>query len=342
MRQAGRADVQDTALLDAAVGGDGDAYARLIAGYLPQLRVHCYRMLGSYHDAEEATQETMLRAWRSLPSYQARAPLAHWLYRIATTTCLMMIRTRSRRPVTVGEIGYLEPFPDRQLDELPADGLDPAAVVAQRESVALAFVAALQLLPATQRAVLILRDVLTLPSAEVAELLDSSVAAVNSALQRARTTLAANPAGWPAQPRPLTPTDRAVLDRFVYAWHRCDIDGLAALLHEDAVLRMPPQPHPVQGRDQIAQFFATVPAAGRLDQIRLRPTGANGQLALAAYLPDQTAALQPYGIMVFDTADARIQAITGFADPGLFAAFALPATGGLSTPVPVVASGGSA
>jgi len=337
------ADARDTALLDAAVGGDGDAYARLIAGCLPLLRVHCYRMLGSYHDAEEATQETMLRAWRSLPSYQARAPLAHWLYRIATTTCLMMIRARSRRPVTVGEIAYLEPYPDRLLDELPADGVDPATVVARRDSVALAFVAALQLLPATQRAALILRDVLAFPAAEVAELLDSSVAAVNSALQRARNTLAAaNPAGWPPQPCPLTATDRAVLDRFVHAWHRCDIQELAALLHEDAVLRMPPQPHPVHGRDQIAQFFATAPAAGRLDLIRLRPTGANGQLALAAYLPDQTGTQAPYGIMVFDTADARIQAITGFADPGLFAAFALPATGGLSTPVPVVASGGSA
>jgi RNA polymerase sigma-70 factor (ECF subfamily) len=311
-------------MLTAAVSGDDDAFARLVGPFQLAIQAHCYRMLGSYHDAQEAAQETMLRAWRSLSSYQGRAPLLHWLYRIATTTCLMTIRDRSRRPVTVDEITYLEPYPDRLLDDLPADGPDPAAEVTRRESVSLAFVTALQLLPASQRAVLILRDVLAFPAADVADQLDMSVAAVNSALQRARAALAPGTRG-PSRSRRLTDTDRVVLGRFVDAWHRRAIDELAALLHEDAVLRMPPQPLELRGRDDVAGFFATVPAGGRLDLFRLTPTRANGQPAVAAYLLDEAGTHAAYGVMVMTVGGGAIERITGFPDWRLFDAFALPA-----------------
>ncbi|HEX6325392.1 MAG TPA: RNA polymerase subunit sigma-70 [Jiangellaceae bacterium] len=311
-------------LLAAAVGGDGDAFAQLVDSHQPAIQAHCYRLLGSFHDAQEATQETMLRAWRSLPSYQGRGPLLHWLYRIATTTCLMMIRARSRRPATVNDVSHLEPYPDRLLDELPADGPDPAAEVTRRESVSLAFITALQLLPASQRAVLILRDVLAFPSAEVADILNTSVAAVNSAVQRARAAVAAGVDGLPPA-RPLTDTDRIVLGRFVDAWHRRAIDELAALLHEDVVLRMPPEPVQVRGRQDVAGFFATVPAAGRLDVMRLRPTRANGHLAVAAYLPEEAGAHLAYGVMVMTIGAGAVETITGFPDRRLFAAFDLPA-----------------
>src|SRR5262249_46666389 len=177
-------------LLTAARDGNGEAFRALVTPHLPALRVHCYRMLGSFHDAEEAAQETLLRAWRGLDTFEGRAPLRHWLYRIATTTCLKAREARGRQPVSTADLSFLEPYPDRLLDRLTAQD-DPAAEVERRESVSIAFVTALQLLPATQSAVLILRDVLGWPSAEVADLLETSVAAVNSALQRARATLRA-------------------------------------------------------------------------------------------------------------------------------------------------------
>jgi RNA polymerase sigma-70 factor (ECF subfamily) len=281
-------------------------------------------MLGSYDDAEEAVQETLLRAWRALGTYEERAPLAHWLYRITTTTCLKVIDGRRRRPVTAGEIPYLQPYPDLLLEQLSdADG-DPAAIVERRETVTLAFITSLQRLPATQRAVLILRDVLAWSGAEVAELLDTSVPAVNSALQRARATLRSDKAPTPA--RPLSRRERQVVDRFVWAWQRCDIPALAALLREDAILSMPPEQVQIRGRDDIAAFLATVPAGGRLDLIPLVPTRASGQPALAAYLPDTSGRCRGYGLMVLTVADDALARITGFPDPALFAHFGLPAT----------------
>jgi len=315
-----------TGLLDAARSGDGEAFRALVAPHLRSLHVHCYRMLGSYDDAEEAVQEALLSAWRGLDSYESRAPLLHWLYRITTTTCLKTLRTRTRRPVTVAEVTHLQPYPDRLLDQLTdADG-DPAAVVQRRESVALAFIAALQQLPATQRAVLILRDVLTWTSAEVADLLQTSVPSVNSALQRARTTLRAMDSPTAQRNGPLDARDRQVMDRFLRAWQRCDIPALAALLREDAILRMPPEAVEIHGRDRVAEFFATVPADGRLDLIPLLRTEANGHPALAAYLPDDSGRCRGYGIMVFTVADGAVATITGFPDPGLFSIFGLPAT----------------
>lgn len=197
-------------------------------------------------------------------------------------------------------------------------------MVERRESVALAFIAALQLLPATQRAVLILREVLGWPAREVADLLDTTVAAVNSALQRARGTLAAAPATHTG-PRLLTAHEQRVLDGFLRAWHACDIPALAALLRDDVTLTMPPQAIRIIGREQVAGFFATVPAGGRLDQIRLVVTRANGHPALGAYLPDDRVwECRGYGIMVLTLAGERIATITGFPDPALFPLFDLP------------------
>ena len=245
-------------MLAAARAGDGEAFRNLVGPHLRALHVHAYRMLGSLDDADEALQDTLLNAWRALGTYQGQAPLRHWLYRITTTSSLKIIRARGRRPVTAGEIGHLQPYPDRLLDQLADDG-DPARIAERRESVALAFITALQRLPARQRAALILRDVLAWSAAETAALLDISVPAANSALQRARATLAAGSPPAAAYP-PLGSRERDLVDRFTDAWRRCDIDALAALLREDVILSMPPELIRITGRAQVARFFATVPA----------------------------------------------------------------------------------
>ncbi len=317
----------DGELLAAARGGDDDAFQQLVAPHLRAIHLHCYRMLGSYHDAEDAAQETLLRAWRGLPGYQPFVPLRHWLMRIATNASLRAIERRGRTPGTALDVTYLQPYPDRLLDQLADTGADPAAIVDRRAGVALAFIAALQLLPATQRAVLILRDVLAWPAGEVANLLDTTVAGVNSALQRARATLTRQGAGHPEHGRPLAPDEERVLDAFLRAWHACDIPALAALLRDDATLTMPPQAILIAGRAAVAEFFATVPAEGRLDTIRLRVVRANGQPAVAAYLPDDRGDCRGYGIMVLTVAGDQIAAITGFPDPDLFPIFDLPAVG---------------
>jgi RNA polymerase sigma-70 factor (ECF subfamily) len=311
-------------LLTAARAGDHDAFAALVAPHRRALHVHCYRMLGSLEDADDAFQEAQLLAWRGLNTFAGRAPLRHWLYRITTTTCLKVIRSRGRIPLPASDLVYLQPYPDRLLDQLTASDIDPAAQVERRDSVALAFIIALQRLPATQRAALLLRDVLAYSPTETAQLLDTSVAAANSLLQRARATL--NASEDHRARRPLDSTDRQVAARFVEAWQRSDIPALAALLAEDAILRMPPQRAEFAGRSAVAGFFATVPADGRLDLIDLVEIRANGQPALAAYLPDERGECQGYGIMVLDVVAGAIVTITGFPDPALFAAFELPMT----------------
>jgi RNA polymerase sigma-70 factor (ECF subfamily) len=312
-------------LLAAARDGDGDAFRVLVGPYLRALHLHAYRMLGSLDDADEAVQDALLRAWRALDSYQGQAPLSHWLYRITTTSSLKVIRAKGRRPVPAGEFGYLQPYPDRLLDQLADVGADPAAIAERRESVALAFIAALQRLPARQRAALILRDVLAWNAAEVAALLEISVPAVNSALQRARATLSGmRPADGATARSRLDDHQRQLLDRFTAAWQRCDIDALAALLREDVILSMPPELTTITGRAEVVRFFATVPADGRLDTIRLVRTAANGHPALAAYLPDHSARCHGYGIMVFTTGREGIATITGFPSPDLFERFGLP------------------
>jgi RNA polymerase sigma-70 factor, ECF subfamily len=312
--------------LDAARRGDAGAFQALVAPHLRALHLHCYRMLGSYADAEDAMQESLLRAWRGLAGFEGRSPLRHWLYRITTTTCLKAIERRGRAPAAGPDVAWLQPYPDTLLDQLTDQDADPAVIVDRRESVALAFITALQILPGTQRAVLILRDVLDWPAQQVADLLDTTAAAVNSALQRARATLARTDVSL-TQSRPLDERQRRVLDAFVRAWHARDLDALAALLHDDATLTMPPQSVRIAGRDEVVQFFATVPAGGRLDLIRLVVTAANGQPALAAYLPEgDREECRGYGIMVFTIAEGKITEIVGFPDPHLFPAFDLPLT----------------
>jgi RNA polymerase sigma-70 factor, ECF subfamily len=311
-------------LLTAAAAGDEQAFVQLTAPLRGRLHAHCYRMLGSVHDADDAQQETMLRAWRAIGRFEPRAELSSWLYRIATNVCLRMIEQRGRVEAAAVD-AYLQPYPDALLEERT-----PEREAERRETIGLAFVAAMQLLPPRQRATLVLRDVLGWSAREAADVLGVSVAAANSALQRARdrvdrerreATLA----------RAHRPADRraedALMRRFVEAWDAVDIEGMTALLAGDALMTMPPEPMHVVGPAEIGGFFATVPMDGRLDLIRLLRTRANGQPTLAAYV--QEAAGEPfraYGLMVFAVEGDRIAGITGFAGyPELFPAFGLPA-----------------
>jgi RNA polymerase sigma-70 factor (ECF subfamily) len=265
-------------------------------------------MLGSLYDADDALQETLLRAWKGSDDYEPRAKLSGWLHTIATNVCLTAIARRRSRPAEVEDLEHLQPYPDRLLDDLVT-----------RETVELAFITAIQLLPPKQRAALILRDVLGWSAKEVAEALGDSVAAVTSALQRARR-------GIERARQPLSPPahdQRALVKRFMAAWNAVDVDGLVALLTEDAVMTMPPERMRVAGARTIGDFFATVPQQGRLDEILLLQTATNRQPALAAYARDGDGAHRPYGLMVLQI-DRRISTIFGFPDPWLFDQCGLP------------------
>jgi RNA polymerase sigma-70 factor (ECF subfamily) len=296
-------------------------------------------MLGSFHDAEDVTQEVLARAWRHLGSFDGRSSLRTWLYRIATNRCLTS-RARAAPEAPAGlpfalpepgfgevEVADLGPYPDTCLGGLAPQ--EPGAVYDLRESVSLAFLTVIQLLPARQRAVLLLRDVLGFSAAETAQLLEMSVAGANSALQRARAALEPLRASGrvPAKPRPAAAeTERRLLGRYIAAWHANDVPALVSLLREDALLTMPPFPAVYRGRDAIGQFLRSVPAGGRLDQITLVPTRANLQPAVAAYVRDDvTRGSIAYGIMVLTVDGDHITEITGFADPALFPDFGLPA-----------------
>jgi RNA polymerase sigma-70 factor (TIGR02960 family) len=326
----------DAALVAAAQAGDEDAFRRLTQPYARELHLHCYRMLGSPLDAEDALQETLLRAWRHLGRFEPGTAFRAWLYRIATNVCLSAL-SRPRDPIPAGpyaptpegEAIHLAPYPDALLDELPSSVAEPGARYDLRESVQLALLASIQLLPPRQRAVLLLRDVLGFAAAEVAELLESSTASVNSALQRARATLDRRQAegrlGIGRTP-PAGEAERSLVRRYVDAWESVDVDRLVALLREDVVMTMPPEPVLFRGRDAIAEFFSTVPAGGALDEIRLVPTRANRQPALAGYVLDrETGISHGYGIMVLTVDGDEIAEITGFSDPRLFELFGLPA-----------------
>jgi RNA polymerase sigma-70 factor (ECF subfamily) len=314
---------EEAALLAAAREGDEHAFAQLTGRYRRELQVHCYRMLGSLDDAEDLVQETMLRAWRRLGGFEGRTSLRRWLYRIATNACLNTLEREPRvvlfptggdaDPPPLARTSWLEPYPDSLLPD-PAEG-DPEARLDLRESIALAFLAAIQQLPPRQRAMLVLFDVLGWSASEIAELLETSVSAVNSGLQRARATLDARPA-----PRPSEEDERVLVERFVAAWERVDIEGLVVLLREDAVMAMPPEPVWFSGAPAVGEFFATVPAEGDLTRIKLVPTRANHRPALAAYFDGQA-----FGIMVFEVRDGLIAQIVGFADAARsFERFGLP------------------
>jgi len=304
--------------------------------YRRELTAYCYRMLGSAFEAEDAVQETLLRAWRNFDRFEGRAALRSWLYRIATNVCLNMLSASQRRarPMDLGpastaeatlgselpEATWIEPVPDSRV--LPAGG-DPADVAVARESVRLAFVAALQRLPPRQRAVLILREVLHWKASEVAELLDTTVASVNSALQRARATLDGpdGPAKTPLQP--LDDEQRALLARYVDAFERYDMDSLTSLLHEDATWSMPPYELWLQTHRDI-RHWCLGPGIGCRGS-RLIPTMANGAPAFGQYKPDPAGGLQPWSLQVLEVSAGRIGGIVFFLDTAkFFPMFGLP------------------
>jgi RNA polymerase sigma-70 factor, ECF subfamily len=310
-------------LLAAAQAGDEQAFRRLVEPYRRALEVHCYRMLGSAHDAEDLVQETLLRAWRALERFEPRAQLQTWLYRIATNACLDELERRPRRPEPV------EPFPDQPLDEAASRTYDPAARYAIREGMELALLRAIQELPGRQRAVLIFRDVLGWTAPEVAEVLESTVASVNSSLQRARATVDQQ---WPARaPAVSDEVERDLLGRYVAAFEQDDIDGLVALLQEDALLRMPPQPS-LRGAAAVAAFLRQTAARGDLSRIRLTPTRANGHPAVVAQRRSADGGLEPHGVLVLEVRGDRIAGIEAFIDPSLLPRFGFPGPGGQRFP----------
>jgi RNA polymerase sigma-70 factor (ECF subfamily) len=328
--------------LERARKGDSDAFSELVDPYLRELQVHCYRILGSVQDAEDILQETLLAAWRGLDRFEERASLRVWLYRIATNRCLNALRDRGRRPKThggpamveppeptrLGEPLWLEPYPDALLAGTGDGSRDPEARYEATEATTLAFVTALQYLPARQRSVLVLRDVVGLHAREVAAILDSTEASVKGALQRARATLRERFGDAPPEPTTLPPSkrEREVVGRFAAAVEAGDIDGLVALLADDAWLTMPPYPYEYQGHEAIARFLDDR-ARRRGANYRLVPTRANGQPAFGCYLPDPEAkTAHPAGLMVLTLRGDRITAITWFGDRGVMPRFGLPDT----------------
>jgi RNA polymerase sigma-70 factor, ECF subfamily len=332
---------QERELLQAARGGDENAYRNLFEPYRGQLHAHCYRMLGSVHDAEDALQDASLRAWRGLGKFEGRSSLRSWLYTIATNTCLNQISRRPKRvlPVDYGpaadphggpgepvvESVWVEPYPDETLGL--EDGLAaPEARYEQRESVELAFIAALQVLPPNQRAVLILREVLGFSAQEVAESLDTTVASVNSALQRARRTVEERLPERSQQATLRSLGDeriRSLVDAYVQAWAKGDVAAVRDLLVEDAVFSMPPWPSWWKGSETIARF--TEQAAQFCAASRTIPIRASGQQAVAYFqLDDETRRWKAAAIDVLTFEDERIKEITAFIDPELFPSFGLP------------------
>ena len=301
-----------SALLAAAQAGDEDAFRRLVDPYRHALEVHCYRMLGSAADTEDLVQETLLRAWRALDRFEPRAQIQTWLYRIATNACLDELARRPRRPEP------LDPFPDLPVDGTWAPTYDPEARYAIREGMELALLRAIQELPGRQRAVLIFRDVLGWTATEVADVLDTSVASITSALQRARATIDQH---LPEKAlRPPSPDERELLERFVAVFEHDDMDGLVSLLREDAMLRMPPQPSMLGGL-QIAHFFRDTVAHGDLTRIKHTATWANGRPAVTINVEGPDGRLIPHGISVLDIEDGQIVGIDAFLKPTLVSQF---------------------
>jgi RNA polymerase sigma-70 factor, ECF subfamily len=309
-------DIDQRLLLACAQAGDERAFRRLVEPHRHALEVHCYRMLGSAQDAEDLAQETLLRAWRALERFEPRVQFQTWLYRIATNACLDELERRPRRPEPI------DPFPDRPSDETASPTYDPAARYAIREGMELALLRAIQELPGRQRAVLIFRDVLGWTAPEVAELLESTVASVNSALQRARATIEHELPEETTRTK-VDPTERELLNRYVAAFEHADMDGLVALLREDATLRMPPQPS-LSGGLRIAHFFLETVAEGDLTRIRHRPTWANGRPAVTIEVRAEDDTWIPHGVSLLEIEGAQIVAIDAFLNPALLPRFGVP------------------
>ncbi|WP_296743642.1 sigma-70 family RNA polymerase sigma factor [Mesorhizobium sp.] len=315
-----------------AQAGDGEAFRQLIAPYRREIRLHCYRMLGSFQDAEDALQDTLLSAWQGFPGFARRASLRSWLYRIATNRCLNMRRTASRRPAKtwdvpgveppepsgLGEVVWLEPFPDTLLEGAFDAPLGPDTCYERTESISLAFVTALQVLPPRQLAVLILRDVLGFDAREVAEMLDSTVESANSALKRARGGLqrrARPSAGREPPPAGNSVQEKAIVAKFVRAYEAADLDTLVTLLTDDVFISMPPMPLEYRGRNLVARFCAGIFGAGR--RFDLVETRANRQPAFGAYLRGSDGISRGIGLIVLALSGDRISAMTRFENTAL-------------------------
>ncbi len=325
-------------LLSRARTGNGDAFRELTEPYRRELLVHCYRMLGSFQDAEDALQDTLLAAWQGLAGFEGRSTLRTWLYRIATHRCLDARRSARRRPAKewdvpgveppeptrLGEVVWLQPFPGALLEGAAGGPPGPQARYEQTESISLAFVTALQVLPPRQLAVLILRDVLGFHASEVAGLLDSSVESVNSALKRARASLQRRwgpAAGREPPPGPGSPAEDALVAKFTRAWESADVGALVTLLTGDVFVSMPPMPFEYEGRDLVGRFCASLFGAGR--RFDLIPARANGQPAFGAYLRTPAGISHGTGLYVLTLTGDRICAMTCFAN-SVLPSFGLP------------------
>src|SRR5262245_59191686 len=330
-------------LVDKAILGDELAFQRISDRHRKEIQLHCYRMLGSFHHAEDLTNEVFLRAWRGLSGFERRGSFRNWLYKIATNVCLSAHAKRAREgrvlpdarfppgkempfgnPTT--DVAWLEPYPDAELDGVIDSSPGPDVRYEMRESIQLAFIASIQLLPPRQRAALLLQDVLGWSAGEAAQLLDVSVASVNSALQRARSTLRKRlPAGRQGQPKEPTEAEREILDRYVKAWESADVDGFAALLREDSVMMMPPWPQWFQGRDDIAAFFAWTQKLGARGRFHLLKTASNCQPAFAFYSrSDPNASWKPHSIQLLELQHGRISVCVSCVLTDLFPVFQLP------------------
>jgi RNA polymerase sigma-70 factor (TIGR02960 family) len=340
MRRIARRSAED--LLALARGGDGEAFRRLVEPYRRELQVHCYRILGSIQDAEDLLQETLLAAWRGIGGYEERASMRTWLYRIATNRCLNALRAGARRPPEYAayqpevplpepshrraEPSWLEPYPDALLDEIADHTPGPEARYEVRESVSLAFLAALQQLPPRQRVVLVLRDVLGFRAGEVANMLDTTENAVTSALNRARRALADELPGPDRESAPLpnSPQERRIVDEFSRAFEAGDVDAIVAMLTDDVWLTMPPLPLEYEGLDAVRNFLAAVALRDGRRHVLIR-TRANGQPAFGYYVRDpRTPILHAHGLLVLTLTENRITALTRFHDNALLANFGLP------------------
>lgn len=314
-------------------------FLRLADPYRRELLAHCYRMLGSVHDAEDLVQETYLRAWRAYDRFEGRSSLRTWLYRIATTACLTALEGRGKRPLPTGlggpttdpggpleenpEVPWLEPIPDAMVG---AEGGDPATIATSRQSVRLALIAALQHLPPRQRAVLILRDVLKWRAAEVAELLETTTTAVNSILQRARTQLEQVAPSEDDVVEPMTPEQRQLLDRYVAAFENYDVAAIVQLFTADAVWEMPPFLSWFRGAENIGRLIATQCPAEHAGDMRLLPTAANGQPAFGMYMRGDDGDHHAFQLHVLSVTGSNVAHVSSFFDVSLFSYFGLPQT----------------
>jgi RNA polymerase sigma-70 factor (ECF subfamily) len=329
-------------LLARVRAGDGQAFAELVDPFRRELQVHCYRMLGTVEDAEDAMQDTLVAAWRGLAAFEERSSVRTWLYRVATSRCLNALRSARRHPQPaassagieppepsrLAEVTWVEPYPDQLLDGIPTNAPGPEARYEAAETISLAFITAVQLLPPRQRAVLILRDVLGYSGREVAGMLHGTEQSIASALKRARATLRqelGTPGERPAPPAPDSRAEQQLVARFTRAYATGDIDGLVELLTDDVLLAMPPLPLLYQGRELAARFHTAVTfRQGRT--YRCIPTRANGQPAFGLYTEDPHArVLHANGLMVLTLAGDKIRNITRF-DNSVLPRFGLPRT----------------